>query len=114
VLIKVAQKIITYDDVKYMFDNPSIDSWNPKISTAPSHGLYLYDIGYDEEDLILPIKLNKLEESVQSESPMEISLDLKKEIVKQRIKNRRISLEARTAKSIEKIKNHEFLRTVKT
>lgn len=111
-LIKVAQNIITYDDVKYMFDNPSINSWNTKISTAPSHGLYLYDIGYDEKDLILPIEDNKLEEPVQSESPVEISLDLKKEIVKQRIENRRVSLEARTAKSIEKIKNHEFLRSV--
>jgi len=113
VLIKVAQNIITYDDVKYMFDNPSINSWNPKISTAPSHGLYLYDIGYDEKDLILPIEHNKLEEPAHNESPVEISLDLKKEIVKQRIENRRVSLEARTAKSIEKIRNHEFLRSVK-
>ncbi|XP_026817592.1 tRNA pseudouridine synthase-like 1 isoform X1 [Rhopalosiphum maidis] len=113
VLIKVAQKLITYDDVKYMFDNPSINSWNTKVSTAPSHGLYLYDIGYDEKDLILPIEHNKLEEPVQNESPEEMSLDLKKEIVKQRIENRRIALEARTAKSVEKIKNHEFLRSIK-
>jgi hypothetical protein len=113
VLIKVAQKLITYDDVKYMFDNPSINSWNTKVSTAPSHGLYLYDIGYDEKDLTLPIEHNKLEEPVQNESPEEMSLDLKKEIVKQRIENRRIALEARTTKSIEKIKNHEFLRSIK-
>lgn len=112
VLIKVAQNKITYDDVKYMFDNPSFNSWNPKISTAPSHGLYLYDIGYDEKDLILPIE-HKLEKPVHSENPVEISLDLKKEIVKQRIENRRIALEARTTKSIEKIKKHEFLRSVK-
>ncbi|XP_060852469.1 tRNA pseudouridine synthase-like 1 isoform X1 [Rhopalosiphum padi] len=113
VLIKVAQKLITYDDVKYMFDNPSINSWNTKVSTAPSHGLYLYDIGYDEKDLTLPIEHNKLEEPVQNESPEEMSLDLKKEIVKQRIENRRIALEARTTKSIEKIKNHEFLKSIK-
>lgn len=112
-LIKVAQKIITYDDVKYMFDNPSIHSWNTKISTAPSHGLYFYDIGYDEEDLILPIEHNKLDEPVHTESPVEITLDLKKEILKQRIENRRVSLAARTAKSIEKIQNHEFLRSIK-
>jgi len=113
VLIKVAQNVITFDDVKYMFDNPSIDSWNPKVSTAPSYGLYLYDIGYDEKDLILPIEPNKIEEPVHSESPVDISLDLKKEIVKQRIENRRVALEARIAKSIEKIKDHEFLRSVK-
>jgi len=112
VLIKVAQNVITYDDVKYMFDNPSMNSWNPKVSTAPSYGLYLYDIGYDEKDLILSIE-HKLEEPIHTESPVEISLDLKKEIVKQRIENRRVALEARIAKSTEKIKNHEFLRSVK-
>jgi len=96
-----------------MFDNPSINSWNTKVSTAPSHGLYLYDIGYDEKDLTLPIEYNQLEQPVHEESPVELTLDLKKEIVKQRIENRRISLAARTAKSIEKIKNHELLRSVK-
>lgn len=113
ILIKVAQKIITYDDVKYMFNNPSINSWNTKVSTAPSHGLYLYDIGYDEKDLTLPVEYNQLEQPVHDESPVEMTLDLKKEIVKQRIENRRISLAARTANSIEKIKNHELLRSVK-
>jgi len=112
VLIKIAQKVITYDDVKYMFDNPSSDSWNPRVSTAPSHGLYLYDMGYDEADLALPIE-DKLETSVHSENPIEVTLDIKKEIIKQRIENRRLALNARTAKSIEKIKNHEFLRSIK-
>jgi len=109
VLIKIAQKVITYDDVKYMFDNPSSDSWNPRVSTAPSHGLYLYDMGYDEADLALPIE-DKL---VHSENPIEVTLDIKKEIIKQRIENRRLALNARTAKSIEKIKNYELLRSIK-
>lgn len=109
-LIKVAQKVLTYDDVKYMFDNPSSDSWNPRVSTAPSHGLYLYDLGYDEEDLVVPAEPEKLEPPVIT---AEDSLDLKKEIIKQRMKNRRTSLEARTAKSVGKIQNYELLGTVK-
>lgn len=96
-----------------MFDNPSSESWNPKISTAPSHGLYLYDMGYDEADLAVPIEDNKLELLVHNENPDEISLDLKKEIIKQRIEKRRISLNARISKSIEKIKNHELFRSAK-
>lgn len=113
VLIKVAQKVITYNDVKYMFDNPASESWNPKVSTAPSHGLYLYDLGYDEADLAVPIEHNKLELPVLSEHQDEIPLDLKKEIIKQRIENRRNSLNARISKSREKIKNHELLRSTK-
>lgn len=111
-LVKIAQKVITYDDVKYMFDNPSSNSWNPKVSTAPSHGLYLYDMGYDEADLALPIE-QKLEEPICCENQVEISLDLKKEIIKQRIENRRAQLHARTIKAVEKIKNNELLRSVK-
>lgn len=95
-----------------MFDNPSSDSWNPRVSTAPSHGLYLYDMGYDEADLALPIE-EKLEKAVCNENQIEVTLDLKKEIIKQRIENRRIALNARITKSIEKIKNHELLRSVK-
>lgn len=95
-----------------MFDNPSSDSWNPKVSTAPSHGLYLYDMGYDEADLTLPIE-EKLENLVYSENQISDSLDLKKEIIKQRIENRRVALNARTTKSIDKIKNYELLRPVK-
>ncbi|XP_025423798.1 tRNA pseudouridine synthase-like 1 [Sipha flava] len=111
VLIKVAQKVITYDDVKYMFDNPASESWNPKVSTAPGHGLYLYDLGYDEADLAVPIEDKKLKLPVHSENQDNISLDLKKEIIKQRIENRRISLNTRISKSREKIKNHELLRS---
>lgn len=111
-LIKIAQKVITYNDVKYMFDNPSSDSWNPRVSTAPNHGLYLYDMGYDEADLVLPIDYN-LKEPIHCENQTEISLDLKKEIIKHRIENRRAALDARTIKSMEIIKNHELLRSVK-
>lgn len=95
-----------------MFDNPSIDSWNPRVSTAPSHGLYLYDMGYDEADLALP-KEYKLEEPNQSENKVEDSIDIKKEIIKHRIESRRAALLARTNNSLEKIKNHELLRSVK-
>ncbi|VVC35647.1 Hypothetical protein CINCED_3A024746 [Cinara cedri] len=110
VLIKVAQNSLTYNDVKYMFDNPSGNSWNPKASTAPSHGLYLYDMGYDEEDLAVPI--DKLEEPIQIEKQVKDSIELKKEIIRNRIEKRRASLLDRTSKSLEKIKNHELLRSV--
>lgn len=93
-----------------MFDNPSRDSWNPKVSTAPSHGLYLYDIGYDEADLALPI-----EPVLEQQTPIdeaEITLDLKKEIIKARMLRRKVALEARAAKSFEKVRNHELLRSV--
>jgi len=113
VLIKVAQKVLTYDDVKYMFDNPSSDSWTSRVSTVPAHGLYLYDMGYDEADLALPIEDN-LDQQVKSEPPVEISLNIKKEIIKQRTLNRKIALEARIAKSKEKVLNHELLKSVKT
>lgn len=108
-LIRVAQKVITYDDVQYMFEKPSSDSWNSRVSTAPSHGLYLYDIGYDEADLALPIK----PEQVNTEDQVEIPLSIRKEIIKQRIENRRIALDARVKKSIEKIKSHELLKSNK-
>lgn len=90
-----------------MFDKPSSDSWNPRVSTVPSHGLYLYDIGYDEADLIPPVvpTLN------HPEDPVEPTLELKKEIIKQRIVNRRDRLAERTAKAIDKIKNHELFRS---
>jgi hypothetical protein len=94
-----------------MFDNPASESWNPKVSTAPGHGLYLYDLGYDEADLAVPIEDKKLKLPVHSENQDNISLDLKKEIIKQRIENRRISLNTRISKSREKIKNHELLRS---
>lgn len=117
-LIKIAQQIISYEDVKYMFDNPSPDSWNPKVKTAPSYGLYLYDMCYDEADLILPITEHKLKEPTFSKDHTvnfnECSLDLKKEIIKQRMKNRKIALDARTTKSIEKIKKYELLKSIKT
>lgn len=112
-LVKVAQKKISYDDVKYMFDNPSSDSWNPVASTAPSHGLYLYDLGYDEADLELPVEYKNSDQPNHSENLAEYSLDLKKEIIKQRIINRKVALEARIAKSVEKIKNHELLKSIK-
>lgn len=102
-----------YDDVKYMFDKPSSESWNPVASTAPSHGLYLYDLKYDEADLELPIEYNKSEESIHDESLVENSLDLKKEIIKQRIINRKAALDKRIAKSMEIIKNHELLKSIK-
>lgn len=114
-LIKVAQNIITYDDVKFMFDNPASESWNPRVSTVPGYGLYLYDIAYDEADLVLP-KESTLEQSDHKKNSVDegkISLDLKKEIIKQRILNRKAALEARTIKSTEKIKNYELLRSVK-
>lgn len=93
-----------------MFDKPSSDSWNPRVSTVPSHGLYLYDIGYDEADLALPIKPEQL---VNTEDQNKTPLDIQKEIVKQRIENRRISLDARIKKSLEKIKSHELSRSNK-
>jgi len=96
-----------------MFDNPSSDSWTPRVSTVPAHGLYLYDMGYDEADLALPIEDN-LDQQVKSEHPVEISLNIKKEIIKQRTLNRKIALEARIAKSKEKVLNHELLKSVKT
>lgn len=98
-----------------MFDNPSSESWNTKVSTAPSHGLYLYDIAYDEADLALP-KETTIEQSDYEQSSVdegEVSLDLKKEIIKQRMLSRKAALVARTAKSIEKIKNHELFRSDK-
>lgn len=93
-----------------MFDKPSADSWNPKASTAPSHGLYLYDIGYDEADLALPIE--PIQEQPTPIDEKEITLDLKKEIIKQRMLKRKVALEVRAAKSFEKIRNYELLRPI--
>lgn len=94
-----------------MFDKPSSDSWNSKASTAPSHGLYLYDIGYDEADLALPTE--PIQEQPTQIYDEKITLDLKKEIIKERMLKRKVALEARTAKSFEKIRNHELLRSIK-
>lgn len=96
-----------------MFDKPSSDSWNSIASTAPSHGLYLYDLRYDEADLELPIEYKKSEQPIHSENLVENSLDLKKEIIKQRIINRKAALDARITKSKEKIENHELLKSIK-
>lgn len=98
-----------------MFDNPSSSSWNPKVTTVPSHGLYLYDIGYDEADLVAPVKEApiKLEQPILNENQFKNPSDLKKEIIKQRIENRRASLNARISKSLNTIKEHELLRANK-
>ncbi|XP_050423245.1 tRNA pseudouridine synthase-like 1 [Adelges cooleyi] len=111
VLLGVAQKKISYDDVKYMFDNPSSKSWNPKASTVPSYGLYLYDIGYDKVDLKVPEPVIELKEQNAVDSEVENCLEIKKLIVKQRIENRRVALNARISKSLEIIKRNELLRS---
>lgn len=112
VLIGVAQKKLTYDDVLYMFENPSSKSWNPRVSTAPSHGLYLFDIGYDELDLKIPDHLLKVEQN-SNDILKEDSLDLKKEIIKERIKKRRENYNKRISVSLEIIKQNELFRTNK-
>ncbi|XP_050537572.1 tRNA pseudouridine synthase A isoform X2 [Daktulosphaira vitifoliae] len=112
VLIGVAQKKLSYNDVLYMFDNPSSKSWNPRVSTAPSHGLYLYDIGYDELDLKIPDHFLKVE-SDSCEILKEDTLDLRKEIIKERIKKRREDYNKRVSVSLEIIKQNELFRTNK-
>lgn len=49
-LIAVAAGKLTEDDVKFMLDNPSKESWmanNP--GHTPAHGLYLKQVAYNEE-----------------------------------------------------------------
>ncbi|CAL4139949.1 unnamed protein product, partial [Meganyctiphanes norvegica] len=48
VIVAAAQNKISLTDVEFMLNNPSIYSWNPRICTAPSHGLYLINVHYPE------------------------------------------------------------------
>lgn len=52
VLVAVAQEKITLEDVQYMLDVPSKNSWHPRAETVPPHGLYLVNVEYDSEDLL--------------------------------------------------------------
>ncbi|XP_046995765.1 tRNA pseudouridine synthase-like 1 isoform X3 [Schistocerca americana] len=51
-LIAVAQGRLTLEDVQYMLDVPSKDSWNPKAVTVPPYGLFLVNVEYDPQDLL--------------------------------------------------------------
>lgn len=53
-LIAVAQNELTIDEFRFMLENPSIDNWPSKLRLIPSSGLYLMDIGYRDEDLVVP------------------------------------------------------------
>lgn len=50
-LIAVAQGKVTSRDIKFMLEVPSHNSWDPRIKTAPAHGLYLCEVAYKECDI---------------------------------------------------------------
>lgn len=53
VLLAVARGRMTLEDVNKLFESPKIDSWNDKAMLVPSYGLYLKDVIYDEQDLVV-------------------------------------------------------------
>ncbi|CAG2054047.1 unnamed protein product [Timema podura] len=53
VLLAVAQGHVSVDKVQHMFECPSHESWDPRASSAPPHGLYLVNVEYDPQDLML-------------------------------------------------------------
>lgn len=49
-MLAVAQGHISLEDIRWLLDNPDIQSWvkyNSIMDIAPAHGLYLQDIDYD-------------------------------------------------------------------
>ncbi|KAJ9575751.1 hypothetical protein L9F63_007397 [Diploptera punctata] len=50
-LIAVASGSISIEEVKYMLNTPSKDSWNNCIGVVPPFGLYLLDVEYDPQDM---------------------------------------------------------------
>ncbi|PSN29326.1 hypothetical protein C0J52_19956, partial [Blattella germanica] len=67
-LIAVAEGRISVDDIQYMLDNPSKDSWNTRIPVVPPHGLYLVDVEYDPADLVLSEDTSKQDSLLSSSS----------------------------------------------
>ncbi|XP_026461219.1 tubulin gamma-1 chain-like [Ctenocephalides felis] len=55
VLLAVAQHRITEQDVITMLQVPSPYSWCTSVRSMPPHGLYLCDVEYRDEDLMLPL-----------------------------------------------------------
>lgn len=72
-LIGVAIGKLNYNDVKYMFDNPSQDNYKNVTGLVPAYGLYLKDVVYNKEDLIEPVE----DEEQQSEKIQLKSIDIK-------------------------------------
>lgn len=46
VLVALAQGCISFEDIKYMLDNPSPQNWNPRATCAPPDGLFLLNVHY--------------------------------------------------------------------
>lgn len=46
----VAQHKIPLEEVMTMLQVPSVNSWNPRIQSAPAHGLYLCEVRYSDTD----------------------------------------------------------------
>ncbi|XP_049824067.1 tRNA pseudouridine synthase-like 1 [Aethina tumida] len=49
-LVAVAQHKIPLEEVMTMLQVPSVNSWNPRIQSAPAHGLYLCEVRYSDTD----------------------------------------------------------------
>lgn len=69
-LIAVASGHISLEEVKIMLDRPSKDSWNNKIRVVPPFGLYLIDVEYDPQDLVM--EQNEHDEFVSKPAVAEI------------------------------------------
>ncbi|XP_075237085.1 tRNA pseudouridine synthase-like 1 isoform X2 [Lycorma delicatula] len=101
--LAVASGKLNYDDVKYMFDNPSADSWkSTSIGIVPSYGLYLTDIIYNKEDLIEPVENEEEKELVIKSSDIKtnpkdlVGLTINEKI---NLRNEKLLLEKRELKS---------------
>ncbi|GAB6018613.1 hypothetical protein CHUAL_000298 [Chamberlinius hualienensis] len=49
--IRVAEGKMTFEQIIYMLNNPSTDSWDQRVKLAPACGLYLANLFYNSEDL---------------------------------------------------------------
>ncbi|XP_069683698.1 tRNA pseudouridine synthase-like 1 [Periplaneta americana] len=75
-LIAVAKGHISVEEVRYMLENPSKDSWNNKIVVVPPHGLYLVDVEYDPLDMVMPQETNEDHQQNLSGSELSVSCEV--------------------------------------
>lgn len=58
-LISVAVGHISIEEIQYMLESPSKNSWNNRINVVPPYGLYLVGVEYDPLEIVMPQEISE-------------------------------------------------------
>ncbi|PNF18392.1 tRNA pseudouridine synthase-like 1 [Cryptotermes secundus] len=58
-LISVAVGHISIEEIRYMLESPSKNSWNSRINVVPPYGLYLVGVEYDPLEIVMPQEISE-------------------------------------------------------